>query len=237
MPRLAVFDIDGTLTDTNDVDGECYRRAVAEVLSVEPRTLSWTDAPHVTDAALLRWFAERHARTLDAADESSIQARFVELLDQQLRSQPHRFGAIRGASSIRAALEARGWHLALATGGWAPSARLKLPAIGFDTRGLVMATASDAQTRSEIVRLAHQRAIVAYGALERVVSVGDAVWDVHTAVTVEWPFIGVASGEQAALLRACGASTVLPDLIDVSAVEAALDAAAIPRATIAAPVV
>ena len=31
MPRLAIFDIDGTLTATNAVDDACYFRAAAEV--------------------------------------------------------------------------------------------------------------------------------------------------------------------------------------------------------------
>jgi len=31
---LVIFDIDGTLTDTNAVDDECYCRAVADVLGL-----------------------------------------------------------------------------------------------------------------------------------------------------------------------------------------------------------
>lgn len=37
MRRLAVFDIDGTLTDTNAVDDACYLRAVADVGSRLPK--------------------------------------------------------------------------------------------------------------------------------------------------------------------------------------------------------
>jgi hypothetical protein len=39
MKQLAIFDIDGTLTDTNAVDDECYLRAVSDVLDLDGR--SW----------------------------------------------------------------------------------------------------------------------------------------------------------------------------------------------------
>jgi FMN phosphatase YigB (HAD superfamily) len=45
MSRLVVFDIDGTLTDTNDVDDECFRRAVADIFALSYTSLDWSDAP------------------------------------------------------------------------------------------------------------------------------------------------------------------------------------------------
>jgi phosphoglycolate phosphatase-like HAD superfamily hydrolase len=236
MRRLAVFDIDGTLTDTNSVDDECYVQAVAETFGLDPRSLDWSDAPEITDAALLRWLAARHARAVDPTNESAVLSRFLELLRHHLGAIPSRFRPIAGAPLVRAALEQRGWHIGLATGGWSASARLKLAAIGFDTAALVVATASDAHTRREIVHLALQKATEQYGSFDRVVSIGDGVWDVHTAAAVGWPFIGIASGGRADRLRACGATTILPDLADVSALCAALEAATIPHAGIAPPV-
>src|SRR5688572_712184 len=155
--RLAVFDIDGTLTDTNSVDDECYVQAVAETFGLDPHSLDWSAAPEITDAALLRWLVGRHARAVDPTHESAVLSRFLELLRHQLAATPSRFRPIAGAPAVRADLEHRGWHVALATGGWAESARLKLSAIGFDTTALVVATASDAVTRREIVQLALQK--------------------------------------------------------------------------------
>jgi phosphoglycolate phosphatase-like HAD superfamily hydrolase len=229
MRRLAVFDIDGTLTDTNAVDDECYLRSVADILGLSRQSLDWSEAPHVTDSALLRWLAERHTCPLNATHESDVLHRFLELLAQQFAANPARFHAIAGAPNVHAELESRGWHIALATGGWEPSARFKLKAIGFDTAGIVLASATDALTRIDIVRLALERATEALGAFERVVSVGDATWDVRTAAAVGWPFVGVATGVPADRLRAAGASTIVSDLSDITALCLALEVAEVPH--------
>jgi phosphoglycolate phosphatase-like HAD superfamily hydrolase len=222
MRRLAVFDIDGTLTDTNAVDGECYVRAVGDVLELDPKALDWTDAPHVSDSALLDWLGRRHSRPVGAPEHAAVLHRFVELLREQLALDPQRFRPIAGAREVRSVLERAGWRIALATGAWSESARLKLAAIGFDTTGIVMATSSDAPTRTEIVRLAADRARQAHGEFDRIVSIGDAVWDVQTAAIVGWPFVGIASGERSDRLRAAGATCVLHDLADERALLGAL---------------
>jgi len=230
MRRLAVFDIDGTLTDTNAVDEECYLRAVAEVLGLEAAALDWSQAPHVTDSALLRWLCERHCgRTLGDGEAEATIGRFLELLRAELAAAPGRFRATPGAPAVIGCLREAGWEVALATGGWEPSARLKLAAAGLAADDLVLASASDAPTRQEILELAADRAMErGGGAFSRIVAVGDALWDLRTAAALGWPFVGVASGERASRLRAAGASVVLEDLADPAAFRAALEAAAVP---------
>lgn len=236
MRQLAVFDVDGTLTDTNAVDDECYLDAVADGLGLDRHSLDWSAAPHITDSGLLRWLAEQHAAPLEASHESAVLTRFVELLNQQLASSPARFRPIRGAVTVRAGLERRGWQIALATGGWEPSARLKLNAVGFDLREIALASASDALTRMDIVQCARRRATERFGTFDRVVSVGDAIWDVRTATAVGWPFVGVATGSRADQLRAHGVTAILADLTDVDELAAALEAAKIPDAEMIPPV-
>jgi phosphoglycolate phosphatase-like HAD superfamily hydrolase len=134
-------------------------------------------------------------------------------------------------------LERAGWRIALATGGWETSARLKLAAIGFDTADLVLTTSNDASTRPEIVQLAADKTREAYGPFDRVVSVGDAVWDVRTAVAGGWPFVGIACGDRSRRLLEAGATSVLDDLVDAHALQAALMSATIPATSSALRVV
>ena len=185
---LAVFDIDGTLTDTNAVDDEYFLRAVGEVLGLAsaalPATLDWSAAPHVTDSALLRWLCEAHCgRSPHAAEADAALSRFLNLLRGELAAAPARFGPIVGATRVLPELRAAGWEVALATGGWEPSARLKLSAAGVDHAGVALASGSDALTRVEILELAVRRASRVRGeAFARVVSVGDRRSDVRAAL-------------------------------------------------------
>jgi phosphoglycolate phosphatase-like HAD superfamily hydrolase len=235
-----VFDIDGTLTDTNAVDDECYVRAVGQVLGADVRRTDWADVPHVTDAAILEWLCRRHhGRSLRDGELDRARRVFVEILRAELAAVPQRFRAIPGAEDVFARLGSAGWQIAVATGGWEVSARLKLHAIGISHEGLAFASASDAHTRTEIVELAVARlgnghAVDAprVGSSrndgDRVVSIGDGVWDVRTAAALGMPFIGIASGERAERLRAAGADTVLEDLSDSEALFGALDGAGVP---------
>jgi phosphoglycolate phosphatase-like HAD superfamily hydrolase len=118
--------------------------------------------------------------------------------------------------------------VALATGGWRLSAQLKLAAAGLDCRGVPLASADDGLTREEIVEQACARAGFSISAATRIVSVGDGVWDVRTARSLGLRFLGVGEGTHAEALYRAGAGSVLPDLADVGAVRAALDAATVP---------
>jgi phosphoglycolate phosphatase-like HAD superfamily hydrolase len=236
MRRLAVFDIDGTLTDTNAVDDECFTHAVADVLRLDAAALDWSWAPHITDSGLLRWLAERHRGRRPTPEEAdAVRHRFLELLRAQLAAAPARFRPVPGAPTVLRAVRAAGWDVAVATGGWEASARLKLTAIGVDPSGQALASAGDAETRPEILRLAAHRATGSATGPARVVSIGDGVWDVRAAAVLGWPFVGVAAEARADRLRSAGASTILPDLADVAALCAALETAAVPHVTTVAP--
>ena len=228
MSRLAVFDIDGTLTDTNDVDDECFRRAVADIFALNHASVDWSDAPHITDSSLARWLCQTHCRR-DASDAelARLTAHFVDLLGQELARAPARFAAIPGARGLFADLRAAGWWVALATGGWFLSAVLKLRAAGLHEPEIVLASASDALTRPEIFNLACQRAAENYRQpFARVVFVGDAPWDVRTAAQLGHGFVGV--GRRAVALREAGARIVLSDFSDRGAIHRALETADVP---------
>src|SRR3989442_15621121 len=127
MSRLVVFDIDGTLTDTNDVDDDCFRRAVADIFALVNTSVDWSDAPHITDSALARWLCQTHCRRDPSdAELAGLASHFVDLLRQELARSPASFSATPGARGLFAELRAAGWRVAPATGGWLASATLKL---------------------------------------------------------------------------------------------------------------
>jgi phosphoglycolate phosphatase-like HAD superfamily hydrolase len=227
--RLVLFDIDGTLTATNDVDTECYTRAVAEALGLTATDIAWSESPHISDTGIARWLWMQHRGCLPSENElSAVRARLVELLDDQCRQNPDRFRAVTGAADAVERLHADGWVIALATGGWGPSARLKLAAARLPA-DLPIFCSDDAFERETIVSLARDHCVrAAGGAFDRVVSVGDGVWDVRTAGQLGLPFVGVATGAKAERLKALGASHVIPNL-EYTLLSEALIAAQVPR--------
>ena len=61
--KLVVFDLDGTLTRTNDVDGECFVRAFMETLQLAELNQDWDSYEQVSDEGVTRQiFVERFGR-------------------------------------------------------------------------------------------------------------------------------------------------------------------------------
>jgi len=230
--RLAVFDVDGTLTATNAVDDDCFCRAMSTALGVEIPDVNFAAAVHATDSYITRALCERHlGRAPTAADLDRLTSCFVAELTDELGRAPERFAPIPGAPGLFDALRAKGWSIAIATGGWGPSARLKLAAAGLDDPELVLACAGDALTRPEIVRRAIDRAVARAGhGFARTVSIGDRPWDAWTAAALGLPFVGVGVGRKEDEMRAAGAAIVLPDLRDREQVCTALETASSPGA-------
>jgi phosphoglycolate phosphatase-like HAD superfamily hydrolase len=228
--RLAIFDIDGTLTATNAVDDHCFVQAVAQTLKLDPRVLDWSSAPHITDSGLLSWSCQVHCHRPIRPDEIDTTLHcFHGLLQEQLALNPAQFAAIPGVPHILQSVHSAGWHVAIATGGWSLTAKLKLAAIGLDSDDFVLVSASDAMTRHEILRLARQKAEAQIGGgFRRLVSIGDGLWDVSTAAALCWPFVGIGSGKHADRLREAGATSILPDLGDLERVLHELDHAQAP---------
>jgi phosphoglycolate phosphatase-like HAD superfamily hydrolase len=224
MRGLAIFDIDGTLTATNEVDYECFLGAMRSVFGLDAQEIDWTAAPHVTDAAIMRWLCEVHVGQAPQVNQrEKFTTDFVALLQDALTLSPERFAPIPGAPGLVSALRSADWDIALATGGWGASARLKLAECDPELLGVALASASDAESREEIVRLATSRAASRSAtSYSRIVSIGDGLWDLRTACALRLPFIGIATGARADELREAGASIVLPDLLDRAALLEAL---------------
>lgn len=215
MPApLIIFDIDGTLTDTMDVDVECFERAVLELVGVEIPT-SWSEFDEVTDPAIVETTCRLLGRPVPDQKTLRLAAqRTGELLNEALAMAPGRFPPIRGATTVFERLRSSGCRVAMATGAWRPSAEVKLRGAGVADRGVPLATSSEHRARAAIIREAAARA----GGLEGGVSVyvGDGVWDGRAALELGLRFVGVGTGDRAEKLREVGADVVVPDLMDAA---------------------
>lgn len=210
--NVVVFDVDGTLTLTNQVDGTHFRGAVRTVLP-SADIHSFSGFTELTDAAILRELHARYSTRDYDAVEAEVQSRFLAALEDATRSEPEAFRPVRGARRIFEAVRREGWIPAIATGGWRPSAILKLSAAEVSFDGIPMATASDEIRRVDIIRKA--RSLATAGAVpSQVVYVGDGPWDVRACAELQIGFIGVLAEGEDRGLRQLGAQAVLTDYGD-----------------------
>lgn len=220
---VAVFDIDGTLTDTMGVDIECYVAAVREVVGIDiSEDLEVYD--EFTDAAVLETACRLRDRPRPTPDLQRRTARRVAaMLEDALASTPHRFRPIPGARHVFASLRRAGWRVAMATGAWRPSAIVKLTGAEIPHEGIPLATSSEHRARTDIITRAVAE-VDGEGSSE-VVYIGDGVWDGRAASALGYGFIGIGTGVRQARLRDAGAGAVFEDLRDDRALLDALERA------------
>src|SRR6266536_4336215 len=93
--RVAIFDIDGTLTNTNEVDSDCFVKAFAESLAITPINSNWDEYPHTSDSGITDdIFQKRLGRAPTAAELTKLKTFFVSLLKGRYRSDSANFTEI-----------------------------------------------------------------------------------------------------------------------------------------------
>lgn len=237
--RLAIFDIDGTLTETNEVDSVCFVQAMADAHSVVGMSTDWGAYAHTTDSFITREILrERFGRTPEEEELSRFQRRFVSLLEERRSKDASLFAEIGGAAAALARLSREpAWAVAVASGCWRGSGELKLRAAGLELGGVPAAYAEDGDSREEILlaALARARESCRRENFEKVVSLGDGLWDVRAARNLGFAFVGVGSGERAERLRAAGASHVVEDFRDYDRLIRSLTESEVPAAGVRNP--
>jgi phosphoglycolate phosphatase-like HAD superfamily hydrolase len=219
MLNLVIFDIDGTLTQTNLIDTEAYVEALATDFGICAIDTEWENYRHSTDSGILQEVFLKHCSRAPVEEETArFQERFVVLVTGALEAADDRELPTKGSRALIDYLSAtRGWALALASGCWKASAEAKLARAGFKIHGWPAAYADDAIEREEILALAIERARRLHGCREfdRIVYVGDELWDLRAAQKLGLLFIGIAEGAHARRLRSAGAEVIVRDFIDI----------------------
>lgn len=230
---LAIFDVDGTLTATNDVDSECFAQAIADALGILELDTDWSHYEHSTDPGITaQLLLERFGGLEDPAKLSAVHDQFIELLRDRLQTSPDRYEEVPGAGAALYRLRnERGWAIAIASGAWSRSGRLKLQSAGISPEAFPSVFADEAISREAIIQLAISRSLSRYRqtGFGRIVSIGDGAWDVRAARNLDLPFVGVASGTDRDRMIENGASHVISDFIDFDGLLRCLEEARVPN--------
>lgn len=226
LRKLVIFDVDGTLVQSYELEGDCFVAAFGDAFGITGIDRDWERYDHVTDPGIAaQIIRERRGREPDTGELDRLRSAFRARLAEAAQ-QDGAFAAIPGAAGLLAALRARtGWTMALATGAWREAARLKIARSGLDVHGLPAAHGEDGPSRQGIVIAAIARAKEQAGVddFAHTVCVGDGVWDVHTAAGLGLPCIGIGTGGRAERVGAAGASRVFPDFTNLEAILNALE--------------
>ena len=233
--NLVIFDIDGTLTKTDRIDDICFVQAMADAHAITNVSTDWAGYSHTTDSAItLDIFKHQFNRAPEEVELLKLKSQFVRLLEDYRAKDSSLFAEITGASSILQRLNREPeWRVAIASGGWGVSAALKLKVAGIEVDDFPAAFAEDGLSREEILQSAISKAEKLYQQkhFARIVSVGDGVWDVRTARSLGFPFLGIGAGKDAEKkLRRAGATHIIEDFTDYKQLVDYLTEAEVPRA-------
>jgi phosphoglycolate phosphatase-like HAD superfamily hydrolase len=202
---LAVFDVDGTLCDTQHVEGRCYALAIERVTGMSLDTLDWSAYDEPTSSAIVRHLLDSDPKAIEK--EEKIKSEFCRLLQEERPSYPGDFVPVPGAVEFLERLSAeKVCEVAIATGCFDVTARFKLECCGIGLDQYPHATSSDTSRRRDIISLATQRAGFN---LSSVVYFGDAPWDIRVSRALNIPMIGI--GRRDEQLRTLGLRYVFRD--------------------------
>ncbi len=214
-----LWDIDHTLIENSGVSKEIYAAAFASVAGRAPVRPARTEGR--TDRLILTEMFRDHGMQPPAWDQilSALEAAGAERETDLAR----RGRALPGVREALVAVAAEpGVISSVLTGNIAANARVKLRAFGLDVL-LDMecgAYGEHSADRAALVKVARDHIQEVHGLRQDppVVLIGDTPRDVQAALDADVHVVAVASGiHSAEELSAAGASIVLPDLRDVSA--------------------
>ena len=208
--QLVMFDIDGTLIDSREYDASLFKQAIKEVLDIEIGD-NWSSYRHVTGGGILEEIIETCGIVYDRhLIHDKVKQLFFDLNEKYLAERPQALREIPGARMFIDRLrDIESVTLAVATGGWEETARMKLEGVGIETAGLVLASSSDAHSRTEIIKLAERRALAGKD-ISRKTYFGDGIWDKRACEILDYNFIAIGDNVDH--------DTRFPDFLSVQAI-------------------
>jgi phosphoglycolate phosphatase-like HAD superfamily hydrolase len=205
---LAVFDNDGTICDSQEVEGNCFAQAIEKVTGLSLSTLDWSLYSEPTSSAIVR---DLLAGDVDfERKEKEIEREFVHLLKKARPKFPGEFSPVPGAVEFIERLRRdKICSIAIGSGCFEASARFKLHCCGIMLEAFPYATSSDTPRRKDIIPLVASRAGCE---LASVVYIADGPWDYRVSAAFGIPMIGI--GRRHEVLRDIGVPYTFRDYLE-----------------------
>ncbi|CAL2075538.1 HAD family hydrolase [Tenacibaculum sp. 190524A02b] len=206
--NLIVFDIDGTLTDSVKIHQKAFTEMLYKI-GVSRINSEFKTFKHHTDSFIAKEIYETDKG--DVFSKSKI-IEFEQGLTEKISAE--KIEEIKGAQELINTIEKNTeFGICFATGSLLRPAKHKLNSIKIDYNEELLIASDEIYSREEIVLTAIHRAKEFYNVekFDRIISVGDGLWDLLTAKNLNLEFIGIGLKNKKVLIDN-GAELVLNDL-------------------------
>jgi phosphoglycolate phosphatase-like HAD superfamily hydrolase len=228
---LIIFDVDGTLVQSNKVDSKCFASTYETVYGKAFPTIDWQKYPHVSDTTIFQTVIQEHFnRSVRPNEEEAFRQKFVESILKKRKEAPHEFSEVPFAKrTIDNLLEDERFIVGVATGGWKAPALVKLDFVDIPSQKLIISGADGKETREAIINETILNARKRHQNIQRMVYVGDAPWDVTTTRNMNLPLIGIRRKGDLDFLQQQGVAIVLKNYENYDAFLDGVEKATVPN--------
>ncbi len=190
--KLAIFDIDGTLTDSVKIHQSAFVKAL-NIFGLSDFNTNWSSYKHHTDSYIFKTIFE--AQLKKPLIHKDIE-RFEDLLHELISEAiiQNSLKEIKGAKYFLSTLTHNSdFDIVFATGSLFNPAKLKLEQVGISLPDTLLISANQIFSRDELVLKAIATAKVFYSknTYEQIISFGDGLWDYETSKNINIDFIGI----------------------------------------------
>ncbi|EDP98184.1 HAD hydrolase-like protein [Kordia algicida OT-1] len=188
--NLLVFDIDGTLLDSENIHQKGFVNALQKI-GVEFVNTNWESYTHLTDSFIAK---ENYERDVNCAFSKELLTRFEAEFLKEI--QNCNVTEIAGANAfLQKIIKETNYAVCFATGSMVLPAKLKLERAGIVYDQALLEASNDYFTREAIVNSAIAKAKNYFNVthFKRIISLGDGIWDVKTAQNLGIEFIGIGA--------------------------------------------
>jgi HAD superfamily hydrolase (TIGR01509 family) len=199
--RAALFDVDGTLVDTNYLHTVTWWEAFRQAGHTVPMPDIHRSVGMGGDRLIAHLLGEDRDREQDAGVDAAHKALYAAYFPK--------LAALPGAADLLRAVARRGWKVVLASSAGGEELAAMRTALGADEVIADAAGGDDVRSTKPAADLVEQAVRRAGVPPERAVFVGDTVWDMHASRSAGVACVGVLSGGvPRAELREAGAVAV-----------------------------
>lgn len=207
---LIIFDIDGTLTDSVKEHQKAFREALFDI-GISEISSEFNSFKHHTDSFISKEIFEHNQKSTFSTE---MRKHFQSCLFNRIKVIS--FNEIKGAKKLIEKLQKETeFGICYATGSLRKPAEHKLKSIGIEFKEWQLVASDKIYERENIIEQAIMNSSENYNVekFERVISVGDGIWDLKAAENLKLEFIGVGATNREFLLQK-GARRVLKNLTE-----------------------